>query len=188
MCLLAAGCSAQDWPDGMRRVPGPDDVVALIPWFTTMAKHVAPAPLHSWCAADRPDCRQPVPGTVPITGVEPAVSPAQMVMSNAPTIGRTFTNPVAQTAESIERGRDRYEIYCALCHGTQGDGAGQINQVMGGFIPSLVTPGARGYPDGYLYAMIVHGRGVMKAYGHRVRGEDRWHVVNYIRVLQGTAQ
>ena len=59
----------------------------------------------------------------------------------------------------------------------------------GAIVPSLVTPRVAGYTDGYLYAVIVNGRGAfMKPYGHRVRGDDRWHVVNYIRVLQGTAQ
>ena len=188
-CLAVAGCSVEDW----RRAPGPDDLVDAVPWFANMYDHVAVRPLKSWCAPDRPDCRQPVAGTVPITGAEPAVPPIQLAptAANIRDLGRRFQNPIESTAESIERGRDRYDINCALCHGDRGGGDGPISAAMGGgaIVPSLVTPRVAGYTDGYLYAVVVNGRGAfMKPYGHRVRGNDRWHVVNYIRVLQGTAQ
>ena len=185
-CLLLAGCSVEDW----RRSPGPDDIIASVPWFTGMYDYVAIPPLKSWCAEDRPDCRQPVEGTVPVTGGDPVVPPAQLAQTpaNVRALGRRFQNPVLQTAESLERGRDRYDIFCALCHGIQGGGDGPIDSVMGGFIPSLVTEQARRYTDGYIFAVIVNGRGLMSRYRHRVLGDDRWHIVNYIRVLQGTAQ
>lgn len=185
-CLLLVGCSVEDW----RRAPGPDDIVASVPWFTGMYDHVAIPPLKSWCAEDRPDCRQPVEGTVPVTGGDPVVPPAQLAQTpaNIRALGRRFQNPVLQTAESLERGRDRYDIFCALCHGIQGAGDGPIDSVMGGFIPSLVTEQVRRYTDGYIFAVILNGRGLMTRYRHRVRGDDRWHIVNYIRLLQGTAQ
>ena len=186
-CLAAVGCSVEDW----RRAPGPDDAVALVPWFANMYDHVAVPPLKSWCAEDRLDCRQPVEGTVPITGVEPVVPPVMLAPTpaNNRALGRQFPNPIATTAESIERGRDRYDINCALCHGPQGAGDGPINGPMNGIIPSLLTDRARGYTDGYLFSMIVNGSVLlMKPYRHRVRGDDRWHIVNYLRVLQGNAQ
>ena len=185
-CVALAGCTVDDW----RRSPGPDDVVALVPWFATMSEHIAPPPLRSWCPEGRPDCRQPVEGTVPIDGGDPVVPPAMLAPTpaNIRNLGRQFPNPIPTTAESIERGRDRYDINCALCHGVLGDGGGPINGPMMGIIPSLLTDRARGYSDGYVFALIVSGRGLMKRYRHRVRGDDRWHVVNYIRVLQGNAQ
>lgn len=185
-CLLLAGCSVEDW----RRAPGPDDIVASVPWFTGMYDHVAIPPLKSWCAEDRPDCRQPVEGTVPVTGGDPVVPLAQLAptATNIRDLGRRFQNPVLQTAESLERGRDRYDIFCALCHGFQGGGDGPIDSVMSGLIPSLVTEQVRRYTDGYIFAVILNGRGLMSRYRHRVRGDDRWHIVNYIRLLQGTAQ
>ncbi len=185
-CLLLAGCSVEDW----RRSPGPDDIIAAVPWFTGMYDYVAIPPLKSWCAADRSDCRQPVEGTVPVTGGDPVVPPAQLAptAANIRALGLRFQNPVLQTAESLERGRDRYEIFCALCHGFQGAGDGPIDSVMGGFLPSLVTEQVRRYTDGYIFAVIVSGRGLMSRYRHRVLGDDRWHIVNYIRLLQGTAQ
>jgi mono/diheme cytochrome c family protein len=186
-CLMIAGCSVEDW----RRAPGPDDLIASVPWFTGMYDHVAIPPLKSWCPEDRPTCRQPVDGTVPVTGADPLVSARELapIPANVEALGRRFPNPIARTAESLERGRDRYDIFCALCHGLQGGGDGQIDSVMGGVIPSLLTDQVRRYTDGYLYAIIVNGRGVlMGRYRHRVLGDDRWHVVNYIRLLQGAGQ
>ena len=184
-CVMLTGCTVEDW----RRSPGPDDIVALVPWFATMVDHVATPPLKSWCPDDRPTCRQPVEGTVPITGPEDLVPPIQLAPTpaNVRAMGQRFQNPVAQTAESLERGRDRYDIFCALCHGAQGAGDGPIAAAMP-IVPSLVSLQVRGYNDGYIYAIITNGRGLMKQYRQRVRGNDRWHIVNYIRVLQGIAQ
>jgi len=184
--VLLIGCTVEDW----RRSPGPEDAVALVPWFANMYDHVAVPALKSWCPDGRPTCRQPVEGTVPITGAEPVVPPIMLAPTpaNIRTLGRRFSNPIPTTAESIERGRDRYDINCALCHGDQGAGDGPINAAMSGIIPSLLTDQARRYTDGYIFAIIVNGRGLMKQYRQRVRGDDRWHVVNYLRVLQGNAQ
>ena len=68
-----------------------------------MYDHVAIPPLKSWCAEDRPDCRQPVEGTVPVTGGDPVVPPAQLAptATNIRDLGRRFQNPVLQTAESL---------------------------------------------------------------------------------------
>ena len=55
-------------------------------------------------------------------------------------------------------------------------------------VPSLLTAQARGRSDGYVYGVVVHapamGRGLMPRYGDRIRGSDRWDVVNYVRNLQ----
>ncbi len=184
-CLILTGCTVEDW----RRSPGPDDIVALVPWFANMVDHVATPPLKSWCPEDRVTCRQPVDGTVPITGLDDLVPPIQLAptSANVRAMGQRFQNSVAQTAESLERGRDRYDIFCALCHGAQGAGDGPIAAAMP-IVPSLVSPQDEGYNDGYIYAIITNGRGLMKQYRQRVRGDDRWHIVNYIRVLQGIAQ
>ncbi|MBW8056164.1 MAG: cytochrome c [Nitrospira sp.] len=184
-CVMLTGCTVEDW----RRSPGPDDIVALVPWFANMVDHVATPPLKSWCPDDRPTCRQPVEGTVPITGPDDLVPPIQLAPTpaNVRAMGRRFQNSAARTAESLERGRDRYDIFCALCHGAQGGGDGPIAAAMP-IVPSLVSPQVQGYNDGYIYAIITNGRGLMKQYRQRVRGDDRWHIVNYIRVLQGIAQ
>ena len=103
---------------------------------------------------------------MPITGPEPVVPPIMLAPTpaNIQALGLRFPNPIPTTAESIERGRDRYDINCALCHGDQGAGDGPINAAMSGIIPSLLTDQARRYTDGYIFSIIVNGRGLMKQY------------------------
>ena len=68
--------------------------------------------------------------------------------------------------------------------GGKGDGTVPVGTKINGWVPSLLTPKAMAYSDGYLYSMVRHGRGLMPAYGDKIRGTDRWSVVNYVRVLQ----
>lgn len=172
-CLVAAGCTADQW----ERFPGPDDVIALVPWFVTMHRGIAVQP-YKW-----PIPRMPVEGTVPVTGNEPVL---RVTPANLPAID-ALRNPVERTAQSIERGRDRYDIFCLPCHGAEGAGDGPVNVKLL-VTPSLLTQRARDLTDGYLYTYIRHGGAIMPAYGARIFGEDRWHVVNYVRLLQGAAQ
>jgi mono/diheme cytochrome c family protein len=169
---LAAGCTRDQW----QRFPGPDDVIALFPWFSNMYTGPAIQPYKMPLA--------PVEGTVPITGVQPDL---QITPATIAAIDR-LENPVLQTAESIERGRDRYEIYCQVCHGDEGAGDGPVADALAGIVPSILTDRAMAYSDGYMYTLINRGRAVMPHYGDKIRGDDRWHVVNYVRVLQGAAR
>jgi mono/diheme cytochrome c family protein len=85
------------------------------------------------------------------------------------------------------RGDTLYHIYCAVCHGTDGNSA---NATVGPRVgaPSLLTDRAAKYVDGYLYSMVRYGRGVMPQYGDKVtRPADRWAIVNYVRHLQAQA-
>jgi mono/diheme cytochrome c family protein len=173
VALATMGCSRDSW----QTRPGPEDAVGLVPWFATMNTTIAVKPYEMPL--------QPVEGTVPITGVELQLS--VMNAGDLPAIDR-LQNPVTSTPESIERGQDRFEIYCALCHGAGAAGDGPVNAAMFNIAPSLLTAQASGYSDGYLYTMVRNGRGIMPAHGDKVRGDDRWHVVNYLRTLQGAAQ
>jgi len=168
LAVIAASCSREAW----HRFPAPDDAVKLIPWFATMHRGLAPQPYeHS---------RPPVPGTVPITGVERELHVDNE--ADLPAINRV-RNPVARTAESLDRGKEVFGIYCYPCHGPTGQGDGPVAEK---FIqpPSLTAEKAKGYTDGYMYELLRFGRGIMPMYGDKVRGADRWHVVNYIRSLQ----
>ena len=85
----------------------------------------------------------------------------------------------------LERGRERYNIYCSVCHAADGDGNGMI--VQRGFPPppSYHIPRLRESPPGYLYEVITNGYGVMYPYGYRIpEAHDRWAVVAYLRALQ----
>ena len=92
--------------------------------------------------------------------------------------------PFPVTPKVLERGRERYNIYCTPCHGYTGEGRGMI--VQRGFPqpPSYHIDRLRQAPVGYLYGVITHGYGAMYSYAARIPPEDRWAVVAYIRALQ----
>jgi mono/diheme cytochrome c family protein len=100
--------------------------------------------------------------------------------------GRDFVQdiPVAVTRPLLDRGRERYNIYCAPCHGGVGDGAGMI--VERGFRrpPSFHIERLRDAPAGQIYDVISNGFGAMASYASRVSVADRWAIVAYLRALQ----
>lgn len=100
-------------------------------------------------------------------------------------------NPVMDLAKTpeeklavVERGQERYQIYCQPCHGLAGYGDGMI--VKRGFSkpPTYHQERLRKVSDGYLYDVITNGYGSMYSYGARVPTRDRWAIVAYIRALQ----
>ncbi|CAN5760779.1 hypothetical protein BH23GEM11_BH23GEM11_06270 [soil metagenome] len=97
-----------------------------------------------------------------------------------------LVNPVPANAASLMRGEDVYNRACVPCHGTDGGGQGLV-AAPGVGMPafSIVSDQARAHSDGFLYSIIRAGRGLMPAYGHQISHYDRWHVVNYLRQLQG---
>lgn len=92
--------------------------------------------------------------------------------------------PISITSEVLERGRERYEIFCAVCHGSAGEGNGMI--VQRGFPPppSYHIERLRDAPVGHFFDVMTRGYGVMYSYATRVSPEDRWAIAAYIRVLQ----
>ena len=97
-------------------------------------------------------------------------------------IATTF--PFAITKADLDRGEDRFNIYCAPCHGRSGDGNGIV--VQRGFKPppSYHIDRLRQAPPGYLFIVITSGFGAMSDYSMQLTAEDRWRVVAYIRALQ----
>jgi mono/diheme cytochrome c family protein len=94
------------------------------------------------------------------------------------------TFPFALDRNDMERGRERYEIYCAPCHGELGDGLGMV--VKRGFPrpPSFHDPRIVSMPPGYYVDVITRGLGRMLPYADRVKPEDRWRIAAYVRALQ----
>ncbi len=92
--------------------------------------------------------------------------------------------PVPVNAALLNRGRDRFDIYCSPCHGRVGDGHGMIAKR--GFIQpaDLHSDRVRHAPPGYLYGVIANGYGAMPDYGDELSVQDRWAVVAYIRALE----
>ncbi|HWA87740.1 MAG TPA: cytochrome c [Opitutus sp.] len=92
--------------------------------------------------------------------------------------------PVPLTRALLERGRERFNIYCAICHGRDGYGRGIV--VRRGFPapPSYHEQRLRDAPVGHFFDVITHGYGVMYSYADRVSVPDRWAIAAYIRALQ----
>jgi mono/diheme cytochrome c family protein len=92
--------------------------------------------------------------------------------------------PFAVTAEVINRGQERYRIFCAMCHGETGQGDGMI--VRRGFRqpPSYHEDRLRQARVGYFFRVITEGYGAMPPYRTQVPVQDRWAIAAYIRALQ----
>jgi mono/diheme cytochrome c family protein len=123
------------------------------------------------------------------TPIPPPVTPFQLVQALADPAGfpdiTGLENPVPASQSSLARGEEVYDRACMPCHGQAGDGGGTIAAAAPVMGYSLLQEQSLGVSDGYIYSIIRVGRGAMPAYGHQITHYDRWHVVNYLRQLQG---
>src|SRR5436190_311661 len=94
------------------------------------------------------------------------------------------TFPIPITRETLERGRERFEIYCAPCHGRTGAGNGMIVQRGYPAPPSYHIDRLRKAPPGHVVDVINRGYGIMYSYGERIDATNRWAIAAYIRALQ----
>ncbi len=177
LVLLAAslaGCNT--WYND---VPSPDNLLAQVPWFDHM---IASRAVWPYSRLGIP--RNTPPGTVPVTGGEVDWSAEWAVANTATADAQANPTDGIPTA----RGDTLYHTFCGVCHGVAGAGDGPVGPKVAA--PSLLTPRAVGYTDGYLYSIVRYGRGIMGKYGDKItRQDDRWQVVNYVRQLQaGAAQ
>jgi len=92
--------------------------------------------------------------------------------------------PFPITLDVLARGRERYNIYCTVCHGASGDGSGMI--VQRGFTrpPSFHIDRLRSAAPGHFFDVMTNGWGAMFSYNDRVNVHDRWAIAAYIRALQ----
>jgi len=146
--------------------------------------------------------RTPPPGSVPMAGGAAADSssgrlgrlesvaapgPAWPLDENGrPRVrdGSSYANPLPLTKALLTRGQQRYDIYCAPCHGRSGDGAGMVVQRGFPAPPSYHTDRLRRAADSHFYQVISDGYGVMYPYADRITPHARWAIVAYIRALQ----
>ena len=92
--------------------------------------------------------------------------------------------PVPLTAELLERGQQRYGIFCTPCHGIQGDGMGMVAMRGMKHPPSYHQERLRNVSNGYLYDVVTNGFGAMYGYSAQIPPRDRWAIVAYLRALQ----
>jgi mono/diheme cytochrome c family protein len=92
--------------------------------------------------------------------------------------------PFPVTAQVMQRGQERYQIFCAMCHGATGDGDGMI--VRRGFRqpPSYHQDSLRQARVGHFFRVITEGYGAMPSYRSQVPVQDRWAIIAYVRALQ----
>jgi mono/diheme cytochrome c family protein len=92
--------------------------------------------------------------------------------------------PLPVTAQLLERGEERYKIFCTPCHGLQGDGNGMISMRGMKHPPSYHEARLRQVPNGYIFDVITNGFGAMYGYSAQIPPRDRWAIVAYVRALQ----
>ena len=131
--------------------------------------------------ADQRSARPPVEGTVARGQLREDTYFYTGKIGNSP--GDVMPFPV--TREVLERGRERYNIFCAPCHSRVGDGNGFVPSR--GFArkpPSFHIARLQNAPVGYFYDVITNGFGIMPDYASQIPPQDRWDIVAYVRALQ----
>jgi mono/diheme cytochrome c family protein len=131
--------------------------------------------------ADGRSERQPVEGTI----ARGALQDDTAFYEGKDAAGKDIEEfPIAVNKTVIERGQNRYDIYCAPCHGRIGNGLGMI--VRRGFKqpPSYHIDRLRNAPVGHFYDVVSNGYGAMLNYAAQVQPRDRWAIIAYIRALQ----
>jgi mono/diheme cytochrome c family protein len=92
--------------------------------------------------------------------------------------------PMAVTEAFVRRGQNRFQIYCAPCHGALGDGQGITKAYGMVATPTYHDDRLRAMAEGEIFNTITHGKNTMFPYADKLSAEDRWAVVAYVRALQ----
>jgi mono/diheme cytochrome c family protein len=125
--------------------------------------------------------REPVPGTVPTGGLK---EDAAFFTGKRADGQFVATIPVTVDDALLERGRQRYVIYCQPCHDARGDGKGILFQR--GNVPtaSFHQEKILKYPDGQMFDIMTNGMGLMPAYRWPIPPADRWAILAHVRDLE----
>lgn len=135
----------------------------------------------------------PPPGTIarsaPIWTVRGPVYPYEDAPVNTGRVTGTTnfiaTNPMPVTGQLLQRGGERFDIYCAPCHGALGDGNGITKKLnLMPAVANLQDKRIVEMTDGEIFNTITRGKNLMGAYGPLVPVEDRWAIIAYLRALQ----
>ncbi|UPS93148.1 c-type cytochrome [Bizionia sp. M204] len=100
----------------------------------------------------------------------------------------TLKNPIDSLQFDKIRGKELYDIYCGICHGTKGDGQGNLvkrEKILG--IPSFDDVG-RAITEGSIYHTIYYGKNAMGSYANQLNEEERWQVTAYVLELKANLE
>jgi mono/diheme cytochrome c family protein len=189
---------------GFRGQKSTGSPLEIFPDMVRQMKVRAQAPLMFF--ADGRGSRLPVTGTVPIGYEMPrpetiatpaaAVEAPQSHPHVAFSVGPDYYNtgkmadrwgtgiPLEVTPDLMERGRQRFNITCAMCHGATATGNGITKQYGLATVVTLQDDRIRNMADGEIFNTITNGKNTMMAYGPNVTVSDRWAVIAYLRALQ----
>ncbi|MGH8230635.1 MAG: c-type cytochrome [Steroidobacteraceae bacterium] len=156
LMLMGLGCAAAGCERGMHQMYEQPKDLPLTP---------------STLFADGNSSRPQVPGTVARAAAGASAAAASAAQPSV-------------SAELLARGRDRFDIFCAPCHGLAGQGDGMVARRGFPPPPSFDSERLRAVPDAVFYQTISHGYGVMYPYADRIAPADRWAIIAYIRALQ----
>lgn len=170
---LTSGCTALD------------NTLASVPFFA----FVREAPFFDPYEAPRPAPEFSVPFRTPAGVVAPPITATEAGL-NAFAETEWGVNPLNPADSAVQAlGLKMYDRFCMVCHGPQGLGDGPIigDGKYPPIAPNLTLPTTVDRADGYIYALIRVGRGLMPAYGQRLTHEERWAIVTHVRALQAAA-
>ncbi|MGH7507615.1 MAG: c-type cytochrome [Longimicrobiales bacterium] len=170
--IAAAGCTPLD------------NMLASVPFFSFLRE----APSFDPYEAPRPAPPNSVPFSSPTEVLLPPLEASDAAL-NAFAAGPHGTNPLEADSATLALGQEMFERHCRVCHGPQGHGDGTIigPGKYPGLAPNLTLPATVARPDGYIYGIILAGRGLMPPYGPRTTHNERWAIVHYVRRLQQPA-
>lgn len=120
--------------------------------------------------------RQPVEGTV---SRDAEIYP----YPDQPEASSSLVNPIRRTKENLYWGKKLYNTYCIVCHGAYGEGDGSIVPKFPR-PPSLQSDKVRNWKDGRIFHVITMGQNLMPSYATQVDVDERWAIINYVRVIQ----
>ena len=134
---------------------------------------------------DGSSMRQPVPGTVPIGGLKEDTAFFTGKGADGQFVAKI---PVTADAALLERGRQRYGIYCQPCHDARGDGKGILFQRANVATPTFHQERILQHADGFLFEIITNGLALMPSYRWAIPPADRWAIIAHVRELQQKRQ
>ncbi|MEY2578133.1 MAG: hypothetical protein QOI49_957 [Verrucomicrobiota bacterium] len=191
---------------GFRGQTSTGSPIEVFPDMVRQMKVRAQAPLAFF--ADGRGSRVPVAGTVPMgyempkanSEASPGTVPVPSEMNAQPHLGFSSGNdyfntgkmgtnwgtgfPLPVNGDLMERGKQRFSINCAICHGPTAAGNGMTKQYGLATVVSLQDQRIRDMADGEIFDTITHGKNTMLAYGPNVSVTDRWAIIAYLRALQ----